>query len=49
MLLTFQKNIKFHIHKNKSERVYLNKAIDLNTAALPNMIIKFFIKNMVPF
>ena len=47
MLLNFREKYKilYTTLKNNSKSVYFNKVVDLNTAALPSMIMKFFIKN----
>ena len=46
MLLNFREKYKTpytQLLKSNSEKVFLNKDVDLNSAALPNMIIKIFI------
>ena len=49
MLLDFREKYQIlyaHFLKNNSDRAYLDKFVDLNTAALSNMIMTFFIKKI---
>ena len=46
MLLNFREKYKTpytQLLKSNTKKLFLNKVVDLNSAALPNMIIKFFI------